>query len=181
MRIQSALSTDEGPRGQGQGQDRRRHADAVVTLGGHRGRIEPSVTPTDHSEAVWALFSLDPEGAQQADGGGDAVGLLDAQLLGVADDRLTFSEGRGDGEHGQLINEPGDEPAADGHATKAGRPHTQVADRLARDHTLVLAAHIGAHGVEGLQHAVAGGVEAHALQDQLRALTDRRRDQEKRR
>ena len=39
---------------------------------------------TFDDEAVGALFDLDAEGAQVGDGGSDAIGLFDAQLLRVA-------------------------------------------------------------------------------------------------
>ena len=74
-------------------------------------------------EAVGILGELGSHGAEVLGDEGDAVGLLDAEFLGVADDEAVRGVGRDGGEHGQLVDDLGGERAADGEGrTRGVRP-----------------------------------------------------------
>ena len=75
-----------------------------------------------HGQAVGVLLDLDAERAQHGGGGGDAIGLLDAQLGGVGDARLALGVGGDGGEQRQLVDGAHGELAVDADGAQARRP-----------------------------------------------------------
>src|SRR5215216_3234020 len=66
------------------------HGEPVVAVRGDRAAAQPARAA--HREAVVGGLDVGAEAEQSVDHGGDAVGLLDAQLLCAAHDGLAFGE-----------------------------------------------------------------------------------------
>ena len=79
------------------------HGDAVVAVAIDHGGVQRLAAFDFH--AVLELIDLGSHGAEVVDDGGDAVGFLDAEFLGVADDRAALGQRGGDGDDGNLIDQ----------------------------------------------------------------------------
>jgi len=88
------------------------HGDAVV-VSGIDGCAMQRLASGD-IESIFELFDLGAHGAQILDDQSDAVGLLDAQLLRVADANAAARIGRDGRQDGQLVDELRGQCAADG-------------------------------------------------------------------
>ena len=84
-------------------------------------------------QAVFVLCDLGAHGAEVLGDQRDAVGLLDAELLGVADADAVAGVGRDGGEDGELVDELGGERAGDVGALEAAGRDVDLdgADQLA--------------------------------------------------
>ena len=78
------------------------HRDAVVAETVNHRAVEWLAAVDFH--AVFELLNLGSHRAQAVDDGGDAVGFLDAQFLGIADDGAALRERGGDGDDGNFID-----------------------------------------------------------------------------
>ena len=94
-----------------EGGDGEGHGDAVVGAGVDLRAVEALVA--GDLQAVGALGEVGSHGAEVLSDEGDAVGLLDAEFLGVADDEAAAGVGRDGGEDGKLVDDLGGERAAD--------------------------------------------------------------------
>ena len=121
----------------------------------------PPAPSIDHP----VLGRLDPA-AERVQGVGhrrDPVGLLAAQLGGVADRRRPLGEAGGEGDQRQLVDRQRHLGAADLGAAQLGGEHPEVADRLAalaRPPAIDL--DLGPHPLEDRQQAGPGRVEPDA-------------------
>jgi hypothetical protein len=102
------------------------------------------------------------------DDGGDAVGFLDAEFGGVADDGAAFGERGGHGDDRDFIDQIGHLGFEDGGAFEWCAVDLDVADRFA---TRIMddVEHVRAHAAEDLENGGAGGVESDVLEQQARA------------
>ena len=102
---------DLGVAGGAEGGDGEGHGDAVVVAGVDLRAVELLVA--GDVEAVLVLGEFGAHGAEIAGDEGDAVGLFDAELFGVADAHAVAGVGRDGGEDGELVDELGGEGAGD--------------------------------------------------------------------
>ena len=100
-----------GVAGGAEGGDGEGHGDAMVGAGVDGGAVEGLVA--GDLEAVGVLGEARAHGAEVFGDEGDAVGLLDAEFLGVAEDDAVRGVGRDGGEDGKLVDELRGERAAD--------------------------------------------------------------------
>ncbi len=104
-------AVDLGVSGGAEGGDGEGHGDAVVVAGVDLCAVELLVA--GDVEAVFVLGEFGAHGAEVAGDEGDAVGLLDAEFLGVADAHAGAGVGGDGGEDGDLVDELGGEGAGD--------------------------------------------------------------------
>ena len=135
-----------------------------------------------HDEAVLGRpRSSAPSAAQAVDDGRDPVGLLAAQLLGAADDRLALGEAAEQRDQRQLVDRQRDLVAARPSvpAQRRRAATSSVADRLAAgaSRSALEPPTSAAHPLEDAQEAGARRVDAHAR----RATISRARHEQRRR
>ena len=114
----------------GEAGDGAEHRDPVVAVGVDRAAAQAAGA----LDAIPSGGRLDlaAERPQRRGHGRDPVGLLAAQLLGVADRRLALGEAGGEGDQRQLVDGERDLGAADLGAAAGGAERTRsAADRLA--------------------------------------------------
>ncbi len=158
---------DEGFALGAEGGDGEGHGDAVVSAGVD-GCAVGSLT-AGNVQAVFELFDLDAHGAEVAGDEGDAIGLLDAELLGVADADAVAGVGGDGGEDGQFVDELGGECSGDGGAAEAvvGRVHLDGADEFAIFLFEIEDGDGRAEGGEDVEEGGAGGVESEVVEDKV--------------
>jgi hypothetical protein len=117
--------------------------------------------------AVVVFGDGDAEGAQVGGHGGDAVGFLDAQFVGVADFGVALGQRAGHGDDGQFVDDVGDFRAGNFRAAQLASVDADGAERFAggigcfRD--------MGAHAQQHAEQAGAGAVEAEVGDGQVGA------------
>ncbi len=131
----------------------------------------------DH--AILGSCDAGPEFFQLRYHGGDAIGLFDAQLAGIADDCLPLGQRRRHADHRELVDGARHKLAADLDALEGGAVYQQIGDRLARQLARIALFDVRPHGFEDIQNPAPGRVDADMLEQQLRAGDQRGRDQEK--
>jgi hypothetical protein len=134
--------------------------------------------PAGDAESIVEGLDVGAQAAQVVRDGFDAVGLLDAQFGGVLHEQALFAAGAEHGQHGNFVDQGGGPFAFDRSAFQVGAAHEQVAHGLAVPHGDVEDFHLDAHGDEEVDERGAGRVQAHAVEDQVRAGHDRRGHQE---
>src|SRR5690606_7990941 len=153
------------------------HGDAVIAVG-------PDVAAADRAavddDAVRGRFGLYAQRLQTIGHDLNAVGFLDAQLLGATQHGAPFGAGGGDEQHREFVDGQRHQVLGNVDALELGRAYAQVGHRLAADFTRVLQGDVTAHQLENLDHAGAGRVDTHVLQYQLGAFGDAGRHQEER-
>ena len=100
---------------------------------------------------------------------GDAVGLFDAEFLGVADGDAVAGVGGDGGEDGKLVDELSGEGSADVHAARAvgGAVDLDGADEFAVVLFDVEDFDLAAEGGEDVEQRGAGGVQAERVEDEV--------------
>ena len=137
----------------------------MVTVGGDGGALKAADRPD--AQAVRELLDVCSQTAQLAGGGTNAVGLLDPELGGVADDRLAAGEAGSERDQGQFVDGAGHEVTLDHSAAEARGAHADVRHGFRAPGTLFLQGNVGTHEAEGVQHARARGVDADALYPEM--------------
>src|SRR4029077_18630795 len=94
-----------------QGGDGEGHGDPVIAEGVEVGAVQ--FLAAGNGDAIFVFFDLGSPGTQVGGNGFNAVALLDAKFLGVADADALFGEGRDGGEHGECVDEGGGISASD--------------------------------------------------------------------
>ncbi len=133
-------------------------------------------------EEIVALDRMRDAGGGEAGGDrGEAVALLDPELVQAAHPRRPRGEGRGDGEDRIFVDHRG--RARGGHvdALQRARPDAQVGDLLAAFDAPVEQGDVGAHLEQRRQKPGAQRVGHHALDHDVGAGHDQRRDDRERR
>ena len=77
--------------------DAESHGDAVIATGVDDGAVK--LLATGNIEAIFELFNFGAHGAEIARDERDAIGLLDAQLFGIANANAAAGIGRDGGEN----------------------------------------------------------------------------------
>jgi hypothetical protein len=152
-----------------EGGDGEGHGDAVVGAGVDGCAVQFLVA--GDLEAVGILGELGSHDAEILGDEGDAVGLLDAQLLSVADDEAVGGVGGDGGKHGQLIDDLRGERAADDEGLRGGcgcdTVYLQAADQFA---VLLFDGEdldAAAEGGDDVEQRGAGGVHAEGVEDEV--------------
>ena len=154
------------------------HRNAVVPIGLEGCAVRFGTAVNDH--AVVGLLNVHACLGQLGDHSGNAVGLLDLELLRVADNGLALSECSGYRDDRQLVDQTRDDSAADLHAVQLAVLDGQVAHRLG----LIAEVRLGdvrAHVAQYIKNTRAGRVDAHVFNRQLTARNDRTGNEEERR
>ena len=118
--------------------------------------------------AIVELDHLGTHGAEVVDHGGDAVGFLDAQVAGIADEGAATGQGGRHGEHRDFVDEVGDFL---GQKSGAGQRRTvdlNVANGLASG-MLVRFYHVCPHPPKHLENGRSGRIEADVFEQKSRA------------
>ena len=153
--------------GGAEGGDGEGHGDAVVGAGVDGCAVQALVA--GDLEAVFVLGKLSAHGSEVLDDEGDAVGLFDAELFGVANgDAVDGVRGDG-GDDGEFIDDLGGEGATDVHAAWAtGRAvDLDGADEFAVVLFDVEDFDLSAEGGDDVEQRGAGGVHADGVEDEV--------------
>ena len=142
------------------------HGDAMVATGIDNSAME--LLPARDVETIFEFFDFSTHGAEIACDQSDAIGLLDAELLCVADANAAACIRADRGEDGEFVDELRSECAADGSGTEAAGICSDLnrADEFGMRFLELKYGDARAKRGEDVKERGAGGVEADAVEDE---------------
>ncbi len=132
-------------------------------------------------EPIGHLLNRHPHRAQLLAQHTDPIRLLVPEFRRFPDSGWAIGIRRGHGKRGELVNHPHHERAGNFRAVEGGMADGQIADRFAGLGCVIRDTDVRSHRGERVEEAGAGGVQAHALDRDLRTGRDKRGHDQKRR
>ena len=121
-------------------------------------------TETVDDDAVLENLHGHAQRLQAGGHGGNAIAFLDPKLLGAPQHRTPLSAGRCHEQRRKLVDSQGYLIRGDFYAVERCEPDLNIRDRLAAHLAFVRQGDIRAHPLEDVDHAGAGGIDTHVLQ-----------------
>jgi len=138
--------------------DGQRHPQPVITVAADDSSMQWGWSL--HHEAIRRRIDAGAQAPELCNDGGDAVGLFDAQLLGIADGCLALSLRCCDRQDGELIDHAYGGVAADLNTVQGGATHPDISYGLASLFSWSLYLHLAAHTAEHIEQSRARWVGA---------------------
>ena len=159
--------------------DRKRHRDTMIAVRINFRAVQFARGAACDAQPIGEFFHLSAHGAQTFGECRDAVALFHAQFLRVVNLDSLLGERAKRGEHRQLVDHFGDLRAGDCAALDWRVAHRNIADQFPMAHLHGSDADRCADRIEKIEHARAGGIQAHVVQHQRRTWKHERRANQK--
>ena len=134
-----------------------------------------------HPEAIIARRDVHAKGFERSCHGFDPVRFLYAQLRGSRDDGLAARHRRSERDQRQLVDQPRNLLGADARRDQLSGAHLQIRDGLAAHRPPIEDRDVRAHPREHVDQPGAERIHVNALDEELGAAEQGRRDDERRR